>query len=301
MPGMQSELQTSSRHGHEEVGSKDALRTAEESASENLRTPAIRKDEENTDSTQTSEDNAVVAPATLSNSSGTLLPTNEIVLPEGSDTPPGSDAEIRAKTVSSLPATQRKNVENRNGKPTKNNLNAARRNKKKLNLDKNIAKVKLKKTTHMLAYTCKDMCGRKHDVKELRDRRYRGVMKGIKFMQHFFRKNQYKALYAIGDDAPSIFFEMWYTSADSRVRSISKSLAIEFTEKLENAFEEKKRHKTSFRSHVYCCESKNGVGLRCSPEDGVKFIVIRTLEMLTLFEVSKDGLDSVKRVLGCCF
>ena len=100
-----------------------------------------------------------------------------------------------------------------NGKPTKNNLNAARRNKKKLNLDKNIAKVKLKKTTHMLAYTCKDMCGRKHDVKELRDRRYRGVMKGIKFMQHFFRKNQYKALYAIGDDAPSIFFEMSLSGA----------------------------------------------------------------------------------------
>ena len=115
----------------------------------------------------------------------------------------------------------------------------------------------------MLAYTCKDMCGRKHDVKELRDRRYRGVMKGIKFMQHFF-ENQYKALYAIGDDAPSIFFEMWYTSADSRVRSISKSLAIEFTEKLENALlKKKKRHKTSFSKPCFCCESKKKMELDC--------------------------------------
>ena len=141
--------------------------------------------------------------------------------------------------------------------PAKNNLNATRRSQRKLALEKTAPKVKPKKTTHMLAYTCKDMCGQKHDVKELRDKRYHGVMKGIKFMQHFFRKSQYKAFYAIGDDAPSIFFEMWYTSADSRVRSISKSLAIEFTDKLEDALLKKKeKAQDEFSKLCFCCESK---------------------------------------------
>ena len=150
----------------------------------------------------------------------------------------------------------------------------------------------------MLAYTCKDMCGQKHDVKELRDRRYRGVMKGIKFMQHFFRKNQYKALYAIGDDAPSIFFEMWYTSADSRVRSISKSLAIEFTEKLENALLKKKeKAQDEFFEAMFLLRIKKEMELDCDALLKMAHEIYCDKNLRdtdTLFEVSKDGLDNVK-------
>ena len=141
----------SSRDGHEEVGDKDALRTAQQSVSENLRAPAIRKDEEATDSNQSSEDNAIAARAFLSNSSSTLLPTDETVPPEGSDTPPGSDADIRAKTGSSLPATKRKNVEDRNGKPAKNNLNATRRSQKESRSGQKHPKGKTKENN---AYAC---------------------------------------------------------------------------------------------------------------------------------------------------
>jgi len=31
----------------------------------------------------------------------------------------------------------------------------------------------------------------------------------------------------VGDDAAQIFFEMWYTSADSRIRATAKDVALE--------------------------------------------------------------------------
>ena len=52
-------------------------------------------------------------------------------------------------------------------------------------------------------------------------------------MRKFLRRNKYKALYEIGDDAPSIFFEIWYTSADSRIRAEAKVTARELLDKLE--------------------------------------------------------------------
>ena len=42
----------------------------------------------------------------------------------------------------------------------------------------------------------------------MREKRNAAVLKGIKYMYRFLKKNNYKALYEIGDDAPSIFFEV---------------------------------------------------------------------------------------------
>eukprot|EP00944_MAST-04C_sp_MAST-4C-sp1_P004730 g4730.t1 len=155
-----------------------------------------------------------------------------------------------------------------------------------------------KKTTQMLTYMCRDMCGKKYDVKQLRDQRYHAVMKGIKFMQKFFRKNKYQALHAIGDDAPSIFFEMWYTSADSRVRSISKSLAIEFTEKLEvKMLKKTDKGIDEFFEAMFLLRIKKEMELDCSAllEMAHEIYVDKDLKDTdTLFEVEKNDLDNVK-------
>jgi len=78
---------------------------------------------------------------------------------------------------------------------------------------------------------CRDMRGRKHEIKTLRDRRRAAVMKGMSWMRKYLRKNNYAALLDVGDDAAQIFFEMWYTSADSRVRAYAKGISIEMLEK----------------------------------------------------------------------
>lgn len=48
--------------------------------------------------------------------------------------------------------------------------------------------------------------------------RGKAVLKGMKYMAKFLKRDNFKALYEIGDDAPSIFFEIWYTSANSQIR-----------------------------------------------------------------------------------
>ena len=68
------------------------------------------------------------------------------------------------------------------------------------------------------------MAGREHDLAELRERRNAAVLKGLRRMYKFFKKDQYAALHEIGDDAPSIFFECWYTSANSAIRMESKDI-----------------------------------------------------------------------------
>jgi hypothetical protein len=83
---------------------------------------------------------------------------------------------------------------------------------------------------------CKDLKGRRHQLTKLRARRYDAVMSGMTFMRKFLQKNNYSALHSIGDDAPSIFFEIWYTSADSRIRLRAKSIMME----LMNVYERKK-------------------------------------------------------------
>ena len=84
-----------------------------------------------------------------------------------------------------------------------------------------------------MVYYARDLRGRRHDIKALRVRRTKSVLKGMRFMRKFLRRDKYKALYEIGDDAPSIFFEIWYTSADSRIRAEAKGTARELLGKLE--------------------------------------------------------------------
>jgi hypothetical protein len=58
-------------------------------------------------------------------------------------------------------------------------------------------------------------------------------MKGMDWLNRFLCKDGNAALYAIGDDAPSVFFEIWYTSADSRIRCKAKGIAAGLIEKYE--------------------------------------------------------------------
>jgi hypothetical protein len=55
----------------------------------------------------------------------------------------------------------------------------------------------------------------------------------MKWMSTLLTKNNFKILYDIGDDAPNIFFEIWYTSANSTIRTQAKGIAKTLTEKLE--------------------------------------------------------------------
>lgn len=50
-----------------------------------------------------------------------------------------------------------------------------------------------------------------------REKRNKAVLKGMKYMKKFLLKDNCKALYDIGDDAPSIFFEIWYQSSKFKV------------------------------------------------------------------------------------
>jgi len=52
-------------------------------------------------------------------------------------------------------------------------------------------------------------------------------------MYKFLKKKNYARLYELGDDMPSIFFECWYTSADSRIRTYAKGIAKVLVNKLE--------------------------------------------------------------------
>ena len=78
-----------------------------------------------------------------------------------------------------------------------------------------------------------DMSGRPHDIAELRERRNTAIVKGLKMMHKFFKKKNFEALHEVGDDAPSIFFECWYTSANSSIRMQSKAICKQLMPKYE--------------------------------------------------------------------
>ena len=81
--------------------------------------------------------------------------------------------------------------------------------------------------------TAKDLAGREHDLTELRERRNTAITKGLRKMHKFFKKDNYAPLHEIGDDAPSIFFECWYTSANSAIRMESKAICKQLLPKYE--------------------------------------------------------------------
>ena len=81
-----------------------------------------------------------------------------------------------------------------------------------------------------------DTRGNSYDIAELRAKRNVAVTKGMNYLHRFFKKNNFAALHEIGDDAPSIFFECWYTSSNSAIRmharSICKQLMPVYEERL---------------------------------------------------------------------
>ena len=80
---------------------------------------------------------------------------------------------------------------------------------------------------------CRDVSGKLHDASVLRAKRHKAMHKAMSFMHKFLTKNNNKNLYTIGDDAPSIFFEMWYSTAESTIRTRAKEIAKVMFEKLE--------------------------------------------------------------------
>jgi hypothetical protein len=56
-----------------------------------------------------------------------------------------------------------------------------------------------------------------HHIYGCREKRNKAVLKGMKYMKKFLLKDNCKALYEIGDDAPSIFFEIWYNTTQITV------------------------------------------------------------------------------------
>ena len=80
------------------------------------------------------------------------------------------------------------------------------------------------KPTKKYGQSAYDLKGNEYDLTELRDRRNAAVSKGLRKMYKFFKKDNYAALHEIGDDAPSIFFECWYTSAHSGIRMEAKAM-----------------------------------------------------------------------------
>ena len=121
-----------------------------------------------------------------------------------------------------------------NPRPTSVTLN--KNNKQGLS-DLNSRQTRPASVPQPMVYYARDIRGRRHDIKKLRVRRNKAVLKGMRFMRRFLRRQKYKALYEIGDDAPSIFFEIWYTSADSRIRAEAKVTARELLKKLERKME----------------------------------------------------------------
>jgi len=83
-----------------------------------------------------------------------------------------------------------------------------------------------------IKYAAYDMDGNKFCADELRKARNRAILRGMTYMHKFLRRNKHEALYKIGDDAPSIFFEIWYTSAHSAIRARARDIAVQLTNKL---------------------------------------------------------------------
>jgi hypothetical protein len=53
------------------------------------------------------------------------------------------------------------------------------------------------------------------------------------WLSKFLQKDKCSALYSVGDDAPSVFFEIWYTSANSQIRNSAKGIAKKLLSKYE--------------------------------------------------------------------
>mmetsp|Transcript_41570 Transcript_41570/g.114514 ORF Transcript_41570/g.114514 Transcript_41570/m.114514 type:complete len:533 (+) Transcript_41570:57-1655(+) len=80
---------------------------------------------------------------------------------------------------------------------------------------------------------CRDLKGSWHDVKQLRRMRNAAVLRGMKCLHKQLVANRCEGLVEIGDDGACIFFEIWYTSSDSTIRSVALGIAQDLLERFE--------------------------------------------------------------------
>ena len=90
------------------------------------------------------------------------------------------------------------------------------------------------------------------------ERRNAAVHKGMTWMARFFTRDKHKRLYAVGDDAPSIFFELWYTTADSKIRVRAKAIALDLSAKLEKRLLKDAKGLGKKQPPPYCVTSITG-------------------------------------------
>mmetsp|Transcript_61250 Transcript_61250/g.138171 ORF Transcript_61250/g.138171 Transcript_61250/m.138171 type:complete len:606 (-) Transcript_61250:49-1866(-) len=81
---------------------------------------------------------------------------------------------------------------------------------------------------------CRDLKGRWHNAKQLRERRNAAVLKGMRWIHKLLTANRYRGLSEVADDGACLFFEIWYTSSDSTIRCAAKGIAQELLDKYEH-------------------------------------------------------------------
>jgi len=149
------------------------------------------------------------------------------------------------------------------------------------------------------------MYGKKHDIAKLRDARFKAVMNGMTYMRKFLQNDNYKALFAIGDDAPSIFFEIWYTSADSRIRARAQGIAKEmlnvFIRRLQKQLKNYswKADREDFFEYMYLLRAMHEMDMDCSVLIEVADKCWKDLDLQDtdkLFEQTLEGNQSIKWV-----
>jgi len=156
-----------------------------------------------------------------------------------------------------------------------------------------------------ILYPAYDMHGHKFCGDELRNRRNAAVMQGMTYMHKFLSKNKYKPLYEIGDDAPSIFFEIWYTCGHSSIRARAKAIAVSLTKKLQRwmlanpkPLEDLRAQRDEFFAFIFILRSELEMGMDCAEElmEAAKASWERNnfADTSRLFGVSRAELDSVR-------
>jgi hypothetical protein len=115
-------------------------------------------------------------------------------------------------------------------------------------------------------------------------------MKGMDWLSRYLNKDKNAALYAIGDDAPSVFFEIWYTSADSRIRCKARGIAETLIEKYESALLSGRQPARGTEQFFECMFM-----LRCKHEMGLDTTALLNLSD-DLFK--SEGLRDTDRLFG---
>eukprot|EP00746_Dinoflagellata_sp_MGD_P162543 gnl/MRDRNA2_/MRDRNA2_90154_c0_seq1.p1 gnl/MRDRNA2_/MRDRNA2_90154_c0~~gnl/MRDRNA2_/MRDRNA2_90154_c0_seq1.p1 ORF type:complete len:571 (-),score=97.22 gnl/MRDRNA2_/MRDRNA2_90154_c0_seq1:168-1880(-) len=82
-----------------------------------------------------------------------------------------------------------------------------------------------RKNSNLILLCPKDRWGKSYDTALLRARKKEAVFKGMHFIHKLLTRKNCEALYEIGDDAACLFFEIWYTSSDSRIRQVAKDMS----------------------------------------------------------------------------